>query len=205
MGRIQKFIHWPDQIFFENFSGWWVMGRIQKFIHWPDQIFLRSDLKLWTVGLYILYARNITWCWFIQKSMTACCFFMEYRLFGWTNQFFFDCNQVVERKSENRVNISFEISSNDPTHSKISPDLAPSNLYIFLKMHCFVGFSRVYPHMNIFARKYEVVSDKIVPWQRVIHWTHCRYVSFFSLQWDWLPHHSTCLFGLSWLKGKASD
>ena len=131
------------------------MGRIQKFIHWPDQIFLRSDLKLWTVGLYILYARNITWCWLIQKSMTACCFFMEYRLFGWTNQFFFDWNQVVERKSENRTNILFKRSSNDPSHSKNAPDLAPSNLYMF-KCTAF-GFSRVYLHMKTFAQKYEVV------------------------------------------------
>ena len=203
MGRIQKFIHWPDQIFFENFSGWWVMGRIQKFIHWPDQIFLRSDLKLWTVGLYILYARNITWCWLIQKSMTACCFFMEYPLFGWTNQFFFDWNQVVERKSENRTNILFKRSSNDPSHSKNAPDLAPSNLYMFkCTALVFPEFISIWKPL---LRNMKLFPEKVVPSQRAIHWTHCRYVSFFSLKWDWLPHRSSCLYGLSWLKRKASD
>ena len=56
---------------------------------------------------------------------------MEHWLFGRTNQFVFDCNKGVERKSKNRTNISFKRSSNDPSHSKNAPDLAPSNLYMF--------------------------------------------------------------------------
>ena len=52
--HLMLIVDWYSGLWDWPFSSWWVMGRIQKFIHWPDQIFLRSDLTLWTVGSNII-------------------------------------------------------------------------------------------------------------------------------------------------------
>ena len=177
-------------LFGEVIAHYWTIGLWVLYASNITWRCLEGDSTLWIKGLYILVTSNITWLLLVQKFNHVAMLFVEWWLLTDWISYFSIPYRSEEGKIGNRADNSFESLSNNPTHSRmssrISPDLAPSFECIALLV-----FPEFFSHMNTMLRIVELSRMKLFHSRRPFT-AHCTSAPVSHFSWVYLSHRNSC-------------